>query len=412
MTNQVTCEKSTVLLPQSCFTGRCEGDCEGIADDQDNFPLMNCPTHFGEYQLIEEIGRGAMGIVYKARQIRLKRIVALKMLHPARLRREGAIEQFFAEAELAAQLDHPGIVPVHDVGHDNGQPFICIAFVDGENLEARLKRRPLEIEEVVRLLADVADAIEHAHDRGIIHRDLKPANILLDRAGRPRITDFGLARRLDDNAATSPVIAGTPPYMSPEQASAQNGRVGVASDVYTLGVVLYHCLTGQPPFTGKDSYSILRQVMQTEPPLPRSIDPSIPEELERIALRCLRKEPAGRYASAAELACELRQFGSCQQSRRVECSGSRVNRTPGSFRLVKRRFAARPIWAALCATILLFLLSSVVPGHSDKVDDHESALFAQPKVTEQLPTSISRPPDLGIVRSGHNDGHRRDAHGV
>jgi eukaryotic-like serine/threonine-protein kinase len=308
-------DSPTLLMPQSPPMKICE-QCDETSGGRPEHvqalavasPRAECPVPFGEYELLEEIGRGAMGVVYKARQLRLKRIVALKTLLPAMLRQEGAYEQLLAEAEVAAQLDHPGIVPIHDVGRHDGQPYICMTFIDGESLEASLKRHPLVIEQTVRIVADVAVAVQYAHDHGVIHRDLKPANILLDRSGRARVGDFGLARKLGAAEKNSNVIAGTPSYMSPEQASGQNERIGPASDIYSLGTILFHCLTGRTPFDGKSSSSILHQVVEAEPPLPRSINPTIPEEFEAIILRCLRKDPAARYTSAAELAARLRQM--------------------------------------------------------------------------------------------------------
>jgi eukaryotic-like serine/threonine-protein kinase len=305
-------DQSTLLWPQAtvgnrdaksgpCILTRCQATADPNA-------VVASATRFGGYELLEEIGRGSMGIVYKARQIGLNRLVALKTPFPGKLRQEPAIEQFLVEAQLAAQFDHPGIIPVHDAGRHNGRPYFCMALIDGESLAARLTRGPLALQEVVQIVADAADAVQHFHDRGVIHRDLKPANILLDGAGRPRIADFGLARRLDDAFEDAPVIAGTPSYMSPEQASGQITRIGPASDIYSLGAVLYHCLAGRPPFEGTDSLSVIRQVCEEEPPSLRSIESSIPQGLDEIALCCMHKDPACRYASAAALGFQLRQI--------------------------------------------------------------------------------------------------------
>ena len=304
------CDTSTVLMRHDPLLATWEVRTKEQANRTFRPTMIKCPTHFGPYELVREIARGAMGVVYQARHIRLNRIVALKLLLPHLQSDQTKVDRLFAEAELVAELDHPGIIAVQDVGRHRGHPFICMAFVDGESLETRMQRRPLEITEVVRLVADLAETLEHVHGLGIVHRDLKLANILLERSGRPLIADFGLACRLGAAADPFPMIVGTPAYMSPEQASAQNDRIGPASDIFSLGVILYLCLTGQAPFDGKTSLSILRQVVEARPLPPRSINPSIPAPLEAIILRCLRKDPTERYASAAELAARLRTLRS------------------------------------------------------------------------------------------------------
>jgi serine/threonine protein kinase len=293
-------------------------------------PPVHCPATLGGYELLHEVGRGSTGIVYKARQIRLNRIVALKTLLPAALESQGAIGRLQNEAEVAAQLDHPGIIPIHDIGQHNGQPYICMAFVDGESLAARLESGPIGIEAAAQIVAEVAEAIQHSHDRGIIHHDLKPANIVLDRFGQPRIADFGLARRIADR--DQPVfagISGTPAYMSPEQAAGQTSAVGPASDLYALGAILYHLLTGRPPFDGNDAVTVIQRVRDDQPPAPRSIEPSIPVALEAICLRCLEKDVVARFASAGELTRELRNFLSKMDNGKSGSSSlpNRVSRT-------------------------------------------------------------------------------------
>ena len=308
MANTLACENATGLMTRRQLADTVFWRMDpGPAEAEAGAPAY--PTQFGDYELLEEIARGGMGVVFKARQVKLNRIVALKMLRTEALAFPDAIEQLQAEAKTAAQLEHAGIVPIHDVGEHAGCHYICMAFVDGESLAESTARRPLPLTEVARIMAQVADAIQYAHEHQIIHRDLKPANILLDRAGRPRVVDFGLAQRLDVAHADpeAECIAGTPAYMSPEQAQGDVDRVGEASDVYALGAILYHLLVGRAPFDGRDTLSIIQQVCEEEPVAPRSIDPSIPASLEAICLRCLQKDPAARFASAADLAAELRR---------------------------------------------------------------------------------------------------------
>jgi serine/threonine protein kinase len=267
-------------------------------------------THFGSYELIEEIARGGMGVVYKARQSKLDRIVALKMIRADQFDSESSSLRFQNEAEAAAKLDHPGVVPIFDVGEQDGQPYLSMAFIDGESLATRVGRGRLEPREAARIVRDVAQAIQHAHERGIVHRDLKPANILLDTSGRPRVTDFGFARRVDVPIGLSldGSVIGTPSYMSPEQAAGDMSQVGPACDIYSLGAVLFHLLTGRPPFVGTNVLEIIRQVSQKPPESPRAINPSVPVSLERICLKCLAKQPELRYATAGEVAAELDRY--------------------------------------------------------------------------------------------------------
>jgi tRNA A-37 threonylcarbamoyl transferase component Bud32 len=273
----------------------------------DSANLTIAPVTLGDYELIAELGRGAMGVVYKARQKSLGRIVALKMVLTSQTA-PTSLARFDQEARSAAALDHPGIVPLFDFGDVQGQPYYTMAFIEGDSLTGLVKRQgPLPPRQAADLLARVADAVAYAHQRGILHRDLKPDNILVDAQGHPRITDFGLARRMEDgpNLTTAGSIMGTPSYMAPEQAQGLT-ELSRAVDVYSLGAVLHAMLVGQSPFTGSSVYEVLLKVGQ-EPPVPlRQINPELPEALERIVLRCLEKDPAKRYACAADLATELR----------------------------------------------------------------------------------------------------------
>lgn len=263
---------------------------------------------FGEYELLAEVARGGMGVVYKARQVKLNRLVALKMIRSGELADDEQVKRFYSEAEAAAKLDHPGIVPVYEVGEANGQHFFSMALVVGTSLNDRVKNDgPLAPKEAARLLKAVAEAVEYAHGKGIIHRDIKPQNILLDEAGQPRLTDFGLAKqaRGQDELTAMGQVMGTPSYMPPEQASGKLDEIGPASDVYSLGATLYVLLTGRPPFQTASTVETIKQVLETEPVALRRLNPAIPRDLETICLKCLRKEPAKRYATAAELANDL-----------------------------------------------------------------------------------------------------------
>jgi eukaryotic-like serine/threonine-protein kinase len=266
------------------------------------------PAALGDYDLLEEIGRGGMGVVYRARQRSLGRIVAVKMLLRRDLASAADLARFQSEAEAAARLDHPGIVPIFEVGEHDGLPFYSMRFIEGTTLAKRLAQGPLPPREAASLLAKVADAVHAAHLRGVLHRDLKPSNILIDTAGEPLVSDFGLAKRLEDaeSVTHTGAILGTPCYMSPEQAAGSRGDVGPTSDVWSLGAILYQTLCGRPPFQGSSPVDTLLAVLEADPPLPRTLVPGVDRDLEMIALKSLQKPQDLRYASAALLAADLR----------------------------------------------------------------------------------------------------------
>ena len=303
---------------------------------------------FGDYELLEEIARGGMGVVFKARQTRLNRTVAVKMILAGELADKDDVRRFLSEAEAAAGLDHPGIVPVYESGDIDGQHFFSMGFVDGQSLAALLAQGPRPPEQAAELVAQVADAVDYAHERGVIHRDLKPGNILLDNDGHPRVTDFGLAKRVagDSNLTRTGQALGTPSYMPPEQASGKLDSIGRPADVYALGAVLYAALIGRPPFQAATPLDTILQVLEQEPVPPRQLNADVPRDLETIVLKCLEKEPHKRYATARDMADELRRYlrGEPIQARPV----GRIER---SWRWCRRN----PVVASLAASVLIAL---------------------------------------------------------
>ncbi len=284
-----------------------------ISQDPSSPSSASSPTYvryFGDYEILREIARGGMGVVFQARQVSLNRVVALKMILAGQLANDSDVKRFYTEAEAAANLDHPGIVPIFEVGEYEGQHYFSMSFVEGQSLAQKLADGPLAPREAAELIRRVSEAIEYAHQQGVIHRDLKPANVLLDKKGNPRVTDFGLAKQLasDSGLTGSGQIMGTPSYMPPEQTGGKRGAVGPAADVYALGATLYALLTGRPPFQAATPMDTVIQVISDEPVPPRRLNASLPIDLETICLKCLQKEPGKRYDSAATLGEDLRRF--------------------------------------------------------------------------------------------------------
>jgi len=270
--------------------------------------------YLGDYEILEEIARGAMGVVYKARQTSLDRIVAIKMILAGELADAESIQRFRAEAEAAARLHHPHIVSVHEVGEYAGHHYFCMDYVAGQNLKKKMLDGPLAPLKATEYVTAIAVALQSAHEQGVLHRDLKPANIMIDQSDQPRITDFGLAKIIgqDSGLTHTGAVMGSPSYMAPEQAEGRLHAVGPASDVYALGAILYELLTGRAPFQGPSLANTINQVVHQPPIAPRSLNPQIPVDLETICLKCLEKHSAGRYASAAELADDLQRFANRQ----------------------------------------------------------------------------------------------------
>jgi uncharacterized protein (DUF433 family) len=293
------------------------------------------------YEILGELGRGGMGVVYRARQLSLNRVVALKMILAGGHSAPDQIVRFRAEAQAAARLRHPGIVQIHEIGEHDGLPYFSLELVEGGSLAGKLRGRPLKARRAAELIEDVARAVQHAHARDILHRDLKPGNILITADGVPKIADFGLAKQLEVAGPTrTGEVMGTPAYMAPEQAQGRKD-IGPAADVYSLGAILYEALTGRPPFVAATDLDMLLQVLEADPVPPRQFNPRVPRDLETVCLKCLRKDPAERYPSAGELADDLGRF----------LDGEPVRaRPPGVWRRVNRWLARHQM------LVLLYLL--------------------------------------------------------
>jgi eukaryotic-like serine/threonine-protein kinase len=273
-------------------------------------PAPPPPRVLGDYELLEELGRGGMGVVYRARQVSLDRPVALKMVRAADGASVSEVQRFRNEAAIVARLDHPNIVPVYEVGEHDGRLYYSMKLIEGGSLAAHLDRFRADPRAAARLMVTVAQAVHHAHQRGILHRDLKPSNILLDPSGQPHVTDFGLAKRIttDSELTLSGALVGTPCYMAPEQTSGHKGLVTTATDVYGLGGILYTLLTGRPPCEGETLVETLDRVRDCEPSPPGAVNRLVDRDLETVCLKCLRKEPAERYGSAEALARDLERW--------------------------------------------------------------------------------------------------------
>jgi serine/threonine protein kinase len=312
---------------------------EGLASFESRQDASNdsgIVQRFGPYELLEEIGRGGMGVIYKARQEGLDRIVALKMLLAGEFADAKARERLLREAKVAARLAHPNLVTIHDAGESQGRVYFAMEYVPGLNLAQLTQERMLPIGQAARLMAELARAIDYAHRNGVVHRDLKPANVLVTPDGRPKLTDFGLTRStFSDAASCSLESAGTPNFMSPEQADPRSGKTGTHTDIFGLGALLYFVLTGHPPVRGDTLAEVLREAVEGRPIPPRKLRGELPGDLEAICLKCLEKAPAHRYAGAAEVAGELERFLNGQPVRTRANVWRRLafNRSRGPFLL-------------------------------------------------------------------------------
>jgi serine/threonine-protein kinase len=308
------------------------------------------------YEILSELGRGGMGVVYRARHRQLDRVVALKMILAGGHADALDVQRFLVEAAAVAKLHHPHIVPLYDFGRHQGLPYFTLEFMAGGSLHEKLRRGPLPPQAAAATVEAVASGVAHAHQHGLVHRDLKPLNVLLDADGTPRITDFGLVKRVETGTelTASGAVMGTPSYMAPEQARGETKRVGPAADIWALGAILYECLTGRPPFQGPTTMDTLLQVLGSEPVPPRRLQPNVNRDLETICLKCLQKEPPKRYASAAELAEDLRRFRTGETIR-----ARPVSELERAIKWVKRRPTAAALWAALALLAVVVATAAV-----------------------------------------------------
>src|SRR5216117_500761 len=366
---------------------------------------------FGDYELLEEIGRGGQGVVYRARQKSLNRTVALKVIGLGQWATEAHLKRFRREAEAAARLDHPCIVPIHEVGEREGSCYFSMNLVEGSQLDDVAKREPMPLRRAAELIAKLARAVHYAHEHGILHRDIKPGNVLLDRNGEPHLTDFGLARLVETESTVTHTmeVLGTPSYMAPEQAQGDNAAVSNATDVYGLGAVLYQLLTGHPPFAGGTTYETIKLLLDTEPRSPRLLNPKIDRDLSTICLKCLEKDPKRRYSSAVALAEDLERWLKHEpiQARRagVFTRGRKwVRRNPTSALLAASlvALAAAAGWIVWKSEMIAHPLANgiAVLPFENLSDDKSDASFVDGMQDDVL-TKLARIADLKEIGRAH-----------
>ena len=364
-------------------------------------------TDFGDYELLEEIGRGGQGTVYRAHQKSLNRAVALKVIVPGPWTIATHLKRFRREAEAAANLDHPGILPIYEVGERDGCCYFSMKFVEGGQLDQIVGRAPQSIRQSAELIAKVARTVHYAHEHGILHRDIKPGNILLDAKGEPHLTDFGLARLVETESTVTRTmeVMGTPSYMAPEQAVGNNAAISSATDIYGLGAVLYQLLTGHPPFAGGTTYETIKLVLDTEPRQPRLLNPKIDRDLSTICLKCLEKDPSRRYASALALAEDLERWLKHEpiQARHsgIVARGRKwVRRNPTSALLVASlgALAAAAGWIAWKSEFIQHPLTNgvAVLPFDNLSDGKENAAFAD-GVQDDILSKLAKIADLKVI---------------
>src|SRR6184192_4192187 len=362
---------------------------------------------FGDYELLEELGRGGQGVVYRARQKSLNRTVALKVIGLGPWATTAHVKRFRREAEAAANLDHPRIVPIYEVGEREGSCYFSMKFIDGGQLDEVTKRTPISIRNAAELIAKLARTVHYAHEHGTLHRDIKPGNILLDAKGEPHLTDFGLARLVESESSVTHTldVLGTPSYMAPDQAMGNNAAISSITDVYGLGAVLYQLLTGQPPFAGGTTYETIKLLLDIEPRQPRLLNPKIDRDLSTICLKCLEKDPKRRYSSALALAEDLERWFKhepIQASRAGVFTRGRkwVRRNPTSALLAASlvALAAAAGWIVWKSEMIAHPLANgiAVLPFENLSDDKSDASFVDGMQDDVL-TKLARIADLKVI---------------
>ena len=362
---------------------------------------------FGDYEVQEEIGRGGQGVVYRARQKSLNRTVALKVIGLGHWATEAHLKRFRREAEAAASLEHPGIVPIYEVGERDGSCYFSMKFVEGGQLDEVVRREQMAPRRAAELIAKVARTVHYAHEHGILHRDIKPGNILLDAKSEPHLTDFGLARLVESESTVTRTmeVLGTPSYMAPEQAVGNNSALTAATDVYALGAVLYQLLTGHPPFAGGTTYETIKLLLDTEPRQPRALNSKIDRDLSTICLKCIEKDPKRRYSSALALAQDLERWLNHEpiQARHtgiVTRSRKWVRRNP-SIAVMAVMLLALAVPLAVIVWKSEFVRQPVTTGiavlpFENLSDEKEHAFFAD-GVQDDILTKLAKIADLKVI---------------
>src|SRR5437867_1415414 len=353
-------------------TNKLVGDAMPAPLDKKTARASELLGELGDYELLEEVGRGGQGVVFRARQKSLNRTVALKVISLGQWASKAHLKRFRLEAEAAARLEHPGIVPIHEVGERDGSCYFSMKFVEGGQLDEVVRRAPMSIRQATELIAKVARTVHYAHEHGILHRDIKPGNILLDQKGEPHLTDFGLARLVETESTVTRTkeVLGTPSYMAPEQAVRETKKLTSATDVYGLGAVLYQLLTGQPPFVGGTTYETVKLLLETEPRQPRLLNSKIDRDLETICLKCFEKDPKRRYPAAAGLAEDLEHW--------LKHEPIRAKRS-GFFTHARKWVRRNP-----STTVLVTLLLALAVGLSVTIWNRKTP-FVVPKSVAVLP---------------------------